>query len=52
MGKHTMEAIDSSQPLRLLAAMRSEQAGYYRSIIAEKPNMKEFETGWLNRAYS
>lgn len=36
----------------LLAALRSEAAGYYRSLIAAKPVRAKYERGWLRRAYS
>ncbi len=36
----------------LLASLRSETAGYYRTLTAEKPALKVFLNGWLNRAYS
>ena len=44
----------TNQPyvLELLAAIRSESAGYYRILAAEKPALKIFLKGWLNRAYS
>lgn len=35
----------------LLPAMRSERAGYYRLVVASKPNNEKFINGWLNRAY-
>lgn len=36
----------------LLATLRSEAAGYYRSLIAAKPERAKYERGWLTRAYS
>jgi lysozyme family protein len=36
----------------LLAAMRSEQAGFYRELIARKPELGAFRKGWMRRAYS
>lgn len=39
--------INNAHPMVLLAALRSEAAGYYRSL--KKPR---FEKGWLRRAYS
>lgn len=36
----------------ILAATRSEQAGFYRGLIIRKPTFEEFRAGWMNRAYS
>lgn len=36
----------------ILVALRSEMAGYYRSLAGEKPTLKTFLKGWLKRAYS
>jgi lysozyme family protein len=46
VGAITLAAINKSDATDLLAALKSEAAGYYR-LIAQK----EFITGWLNRAY-
>lgn len=35
----------------LLAALKSEAAGYYRVIAAKKPSQQKFLNGWLKRAY-
>lgn len=34
-----------------LAAIRSEQAGFYRVLAAQKPVFNKYLKGWLNRAY-
>ena len=36
----------------LVAAMRSEAAGFYRGLVSAKPSLGVFLNGWLNRAYS
>jgi lysozyme family protein len=36
----------------LLSSFRSEQAGFYRTLIAKKPIFEKYKTGWLARAYS
>lgn len=36
----------------LLVAIRAEAAGFYRSLIAAKPRLAKYESGWLNRAYA
>ena len=35
----------------LLTALKSEAAGYYRTIAAKNPSQQKFLNGWLNRAY-
>jgi lysozyme family protein len=39
-------------PFALRAALRSEAAGFYRSLIAGNAKFAAFQTGWLRRAYS
>lgn len=47
LGPQTLSAIDTYASRGLLPALRSEAAGFYRSL-----NKPEFLNGWLNRAYS
>lgn len=51
MGPVTISAVLNSEPNILLAAMKSEAAGYYRLIAAKNPSQQKFLQGWLNRAY-
>lgn len=51
VGSITLAAINKSPPRELLAALKSESAGYYRLIAAKNPSQKKFLNGWLNRAY-
>lgn len=51
MGSQTLSAVKKSEPRSLLAAIKSEAAGYYRMIVCSKPGMAKFLNGWLNRAY-
>ena len=51
MGPETLLATMYSEPRCLLAAIKSEAAGYYRMIVCSKPGMAKFLNGWLNRAY-
>lgn len=47
IGMKSLEAINTVYPDILLAAFKSEAAGFYRSL-----NKPHFIDGWLNRAYS
>lgn len=47
IGPVTMAAINNYQSMMLLPAIRSEAAGFYRSL-----NKPKYIEGWLNRAYS
>ena len=51
MGPQTLSAVSNSEPRCLLAAIKSEAAGYYRMIVCNKPGQAKFLNGWLNRAY-
>jgi len=52
MGQKTFRAIEMCKPEILMAAIKSEAAGVYRSIVEKKPNLEVFLKGWLNRSYS
>ncbi|MDX1901873.1 MAG: glycosyl hydrolase 108 family protein [Gammaproteobacteria bacterium] len=47
LGTKSLEAINAANADTLLAAYRSEAAGFYRSL-----NKPKYIEGWLNRAYS
>ncbi len=53
LGRTTLAAVAAASPAELLAALRSEAAGYYRALAASKRREEagEFLEGWLNRAY-
>lgn len=51
MGPQTLSAVSNSDPRCLLAAIKSEAAGYYRQITVKNPSQQKFLKGWLNRAY-
>ena len=51
IGSETLSAVSNSDPNILLAAIKSEAAGYYRLIATKNQNQKKFLNGWLNRAY-
>ena len=37
---------------KIIFPFRSEAAGFYRSLVAGRPELKPFLKGWLDRAYS
>ena len=56
LGRATIAAAAAANQLALLAALRAEAAGYYRSLAALERGRRaggdlEFLSGWLNRAY-
>lgn len=52
IGSITLTAVNNSNEAALLAALRSEAAGYYRNIVTKNANQQKFINGWLNRAYA
>lgn len=51
LGPVTLSATNNADPQALLAAIKSEAAGYYRLIAAKNPQQQKFLSGWLRRAY-
>ena len=53
MGSQTMDAINKINPDMLLTALKSETAGFYRTLVAQNPaKYEKYLEGWLeNRAY-
>ena len=51
IGRRTAKAANTSNRHGLLAALRSEMAGFYRVLVALKPYRRKFIRGWLIRAY-
>jgi lysozyme family protein len=51
LGPATLAAINKADPTDLLAALKSETAGYYRLIAQANPSQQKFIDGWLRRAY-
>lgn len=51
-GQKTLDAINNADSTDLLAALKSEAAGYYRLLVHIDTKDKIFLEGWLNRAYA
>lgn len=52
LGPKTLSSVNAAEPRSLLAALKSEAAGFYRELAARKPALEKFSKGWLNRAYA
>jgi len=52
LGSKSFKAINITESERLIPALRSEAAGFYRLIVFKNPDYETFLNGWLNRAYS
>lgn len=52
LGPKTLGAVNAAEAYPLLSSLKSEAAGYYRSLIAARPPFSKYEKGWLNRAYA
>lgn len=52
LGPETFEAVNKTPPIAILAAFRSEAAGYYRRLVTKNKTLRKYLKGWLNRAYS
>lgn len=53
LGSVTIRALNAVPDKLLLPALRSEQAGFYRALVAQRPQQYGvFLEGWLNRAYA
>jgi len=52
LGPITRTAANDTDPWQLLPALRSEAAGYYRLLVARRPDLGIYKKGWLKRAYS
>lgn len=52
LGPRTLLAVNACRVEPLLAALRSEIAGFYRTLAATSEARRPFLMGWLRRAYS
>ncbi len=51
MDDPTIRAINKADKSDLLAALKSESAGHYRTLVITNPKLVPFVKGWLNRSY-
>lgn len=49
-GQHTLEAINSTNPGKLLREIRARQAVYYAETVIARPASASFLLGWMRRA--
>lgn len=52
IGPKTLDALSKVDSITVAACLKSEAAGYYRTLVAKNPTRKAFLRGWLRRAYS
>lgn len=52
LGPKTLTAANLAPSVAILAALRSEAAGFYRILANQRPQLQTFLAGWLNRAYA
>ena len=52
LGPKSRAAIDAAGNTDFLPAIRSEAAGFYRSLAIQRPASAKYLSGWLNRAYA
>lgn len=52
LGELTLALVNTRMPSVFLPVIRSECAGFYRSLAASKANFEVFLEGWLERAYA
>lgn len=48
----TVRGLGEADAGALLAALRSEAAGFYRALIAARPAFDKYRRGWIRRAYA
>ena len=51
LGPISFHAAEKASEIPLITAIRSEQAGFYRLLVAIEPAKGAFINGWLRRAY-
>lgn len=51
-GPKTKSALNSSNSFEVMAAFKSEAAGFYRALVLKNPKLAVYLNGWLRRSYS
>jgi lysozyme family protein len=51
LGNGTLGEINHTSPGSLVLVLQNTQAQFYRTLVAQKPQLQEFLSGWLNRAF-
>lgn len=51
LGPKTISFLNKTNPDLILAALKSEAAGFYRGLIQKNPDLNKYLNGWLKRAY-
>lgn len=51
IGRLTLNEINKCYTPTIMASLRSEAAGFYRQLAAQRPSARKYLKGWLNRAY-
>lgn len=49
-GPETLRAVNAANPAQVIAALRAQQAGFYRRLVAARPALLPYLDGFLNRA--
>lgn len=49
VGKQTLNAINSRDPMPLFINFKSERIKFYKNIVKSNPSQQVFLNGWLNR---
>jgi len=52
IGPKTLQAVNSSDQVKLFASYKLARENFYRNIVSNNPSQNIFLTGWLNRVAS
>jgi lysozyme family protein len=51
LGDKTLSEINKAMPERLMVAIMTSAASFYRSLVVKNPTFKKYIDGWIKRAY-